>query len=262
MDQPTFADSLHTRSTTRREKFLERLQALVPWQRLGRAHYPKAGRGRRPYALSVMPHLVQLCYNLDPYEAGAPVCRSRYPESTILIFWRGITSGVLGHLAAHTGGNRGRDHHCGAVRGNASGEEGEPVLLWDCTSERTRPRAWWCNDAGQRARDASTGCSRWARVWGDVRGGTEAGRTWGWRWHGLKPGQRRKLAPGSLEAQVEKVKAFRAAGREAAVQLRQGTLPWSGQDHGTQPYCWDYPILGGWIQGAVALTKYSAKQRK
>ena len=41
--------------------------ALVPWQRLEariEPHYPKAGRGRRPYALSVMlrVHLVQLCY--------------------------------------------------------------------------------------------------------------------------------------------------------------------------------------------------------
>ena len=51
-----------------------------------------------------------------------------------------------------------------------------------------------------------------ARVWGDAGcGGTEAGREpgagGGVAVVALKPGQRRKLAPGSLEAQVEKVKA-------------------------------------------------------
>ena len=57
---------------TRREKFLERMEGLVPWAELEACiepHYPKAGRGRRPYALSAMlrVHCVQLCYNLsDP----------------------------------------------------------------------------------------------------------------------------------------------------------------------------------------------------
>ena len=57
---------------TRREQFLERIDALIPWQKLeGRIapHYPKAGRGRHPYPLPVMLriHCVQLFYNLsDP----------------------------------------------------------------------------------------------------------------------------------------------------------------------------------------------------
>ena len=48
------------------------LDTLIPWQRLEeliRPHYPKAGRGRRPYDLSVMlrVHILQVCYNLsDP----------------------------------------------------------------------------------------------------------------------------------------------------------------------------------------------------
>ncbi len=51
---------------------LERIDALIPWQKLeGRIapHYPKTGRGRHPYPLSVMlrVHCVQLFYNLsDP----------------------------------------------------------------------------------------------------------------------------------------------------------------------------------------------------
>ena len=74
MHQPTFARVEFERDgyKTRRQKFLERLDGLVPWQRFEAAiepHYPKPGRGRRPYPLSVMLriHTVQLCYNLsDP----------------------------------------------------------------------------------------------------------------------------------------------------------------------------------------------------
>ena len=57
---------------TRREKFLERMNGLIPWEQLEdriRPFYPKAGRGRRPYELSTMlrVHCVQLFYNLsDP----------------------------------------------------------------------------------------------------------------------------------------------------------------------------------------------------
>ena len=48
------------------------MDKLVPWERLERRiepFYPKPGRGRRPYPLSVMlrVHCVQLFYNLsDP----------------------------------------------------------------------------------------------------------------------------------------------------------------------------------------------------
>ena len=74
MEQPTFADLEfeNKKRKTRREMFLERMDELIPWQRLeARIHpyYPKAGRGRRPYALSVMlrAHCVQVFYNLsDP----------------------------------------------------------------------------------------------------------------------------------------------------------------------------------------------------
>ena len=55
-----------------REIFLERMDALIPWEQMEeriRPFYPKAGRGRRPYELSAMVriHCVQLFYNLsDP----------------------------------------------------------------------------------------------------------------------------------------------------------------------------------------------------
>ena len=74
MEQATFAELEHDskKRTTRRERFLARMDALIPWDRLERRiepFYPKAGRGRWPYPLSTMlrVHCVQLFYNLsDP----------------------------------------------------------------------------------------------------------------------------------------------------------------------------------------------------
>lgn len=52
--QLSFADSEfnNKRRQTRKEKFLGRMEKLIPWQRLESViapHYPKAGNGRRPY---------------------------------------------------------------------------------------------------------------------------------------------------------------------------------------------------------------------
>ena len=69
MEQPTFADVEYEskKRKTRRERFLERMDGLIPWERLEgriRPFYPTAGRGRHPYALSAMLriHCVQLFY--------------------------------------------------------------------------------------------------------------------------------------------------------------------------------------------------------
>ena len=55
MEQSTFAELEHDskKGRTRREVFLERMDALIPWNRLEariEPFYPKAGRGRRPSA--------------------------------------------------------------------------------------------------------------------------------------------------------------------------------------------------------------------
>ena len=72
MQQATFTDLEQScaKRRTRRERFLERLESLVPWERLEsriEPHYPKAGRGRRPYPLRSMlrVHVVQLAHNLS-----------------------------------------------------------------------------------------------------------------------------------------------------------------------------------------------------
>ena len=72
--QPTFArvEFEQDRYKTRRQRFLEQMDEFVPWEKLEAAvepHYPRPGRGRRPYPLAVMLriHTMQLCYNLsDP----------------------------------------------------------------------------------------------------------------------------------------------------------------------------------------------------
>ena len=74
MAQVSFAELEHDlkKRRTRRALFLEKMDKLVPWERLERRiepFYPKAGRGRRPYPLGAMlrVHCVQLFYNLsDP----------------------------------------------------------------------------------------------------------------------------------------------------------------------------------------------------
>ncbi len=74
MEQLTFAELEHAskKRRTRREVFLEKMDGLIPWERLEariEPFYPKAGRGRRPYPLAAMlrVHCVQVFYNLsDP----------------------------------------------------------------------------------------------------------------------------------------------------------------------------------------------------
>ena len=127
MDQPTFADLEYQgkKRRTRRELFLQRMDGLIPWQRLEeriRPAYPKPGKGRRPYPLPVMlrVHCVQLFYNLsDPgmedllYEAesvrrfvGLNLTEALPDETTILNFRHllerhELGEGLLEEINAH-----------------------------------------------------------------------------------------------------------------------------------------------------------------
>ena len=127
MDQPTFADLEYRgkKRKTRRELFLERMDGLIPWQKLeGRIRpvYAKRGKGRRPYPLPVMLriHCVQLFYNLsDPgmedllYEAesvrrfvGLNLTEALPDETTILNFRHllerhELGKGLLEEINAH-----------------------------------------------------------------------------------------------------------------------------------------------------------------
>lgn len=74
MTQLSFSDAEHAgkRKQTRREVFLSEMERVVPWKALLaqiEPHYPKAGRGRHPYAMDTMLriHLLQQWYALsDP----------------------------------------------------------------------------------------------------------------------------------------------------------------------------------------------------
>lgn len=119
MDQLSFSEAEyhHKKRKTRREKFLEQMDALIPWKRLEKKiarYYPKPGNGRRPYPLRVMlrVHCMQLFYNLsDPamedalYEiesmrrfAGLRLSGSLPDETTILNFRHLLEKHQLGKV--------------------------------------------------------------------------------------------------------------------------------------------------------------------
>ena len=119
MSQLTFAEAEYQnkKRKTRREIFLEKMDAIIPWKRLeNRAakHYPKGEIGRPPYPLSVMlrVHCLQLFYNLsDPaledslYEiesmrrfAGLRLSDNIPDETTILNFRHFLEKHGLGKL--------------------------------------------------------------------------------------------------------------------------------------------------------------------
>ena len=127
MEQATFSELEHDmkKRRTRRELFLEKMDGLIPWERLEsriEPFCPKPGRGRQPYPLGVMlrVHCVQLFYNLsDPgredllYEvesvrrfAGLRLTGPLPDETTILHFrhlleWHGLGSALFEEINAH-----------------------------------------------------------------------------------------------------------------------------------------------------------------
>lgn len=122
MDQLSFSEAEYNvkKRKTRREVFLEQMDTLIPWKPLEtkvRRHYPKDGKGRKPYPLSVMLriHCLQLFYNLsDPamedalYEiesmrrfAGLSLTRAIPDETTILKFRHLLEKHQLGEKLFH-----------------------------------------------------------------------------------------------------------------------------------------------------------------
>ena len=84
MAQASFAELEHDlkKRRTRRELFLEKMDKLVPWERLERRiepFYAKAGRGRRPYPLSVIALAPSLRWR--PTRATLTVDRSKLAVS-------------------------------------------------------------------------------------------------------------------------------------------------------------------------------------
>ena len=127
MRQASFSELEHDakKRKTRREEFLEKMDGLIPWERLeGRIEpfYPKGGRGRQPYPLATMlrVHCVQLFYDQsDPgmedllYEAESVrrFCglrlSGRLPDETTILNFRhllerhGLGERLFADIKAH-----------------------------------------------------------------------------------------------------------------------------------------------------------------
>lgn len=109
MTQLSFSDAEYAgqRKRTRREKFLEEMDQVVPWDALlaliGPV-YPKAGNGRRPYALKTMlrihlmqnwfgysdPAMEEALYEVAPLRrfAGLSLTRGSVPDETTILNFR------------------------------------------------------------------------------------------------------------------------------------------------------------------------------
>ena len=247
---------------TRRARFLQQLDALMPWPQLEqriRPVYPTGDRGRPPYPLAVMLriHCVQLCYNLsDPamedalYDSRAVQrfvgvsLRDPLPDETTILNFRhrleryelgeGLLAEVTRHLAA-----QGLRLRAGTIV--------DATILDAPASTKNRAQArdpemhqvkkgqqWYFGMKAHIGVDAATGLVHSVaataanvaditqvprllhggetRVWGDAgylgvaRRPAHRGRPIDWQ-VALRPGQRRRLAPGSEAAQAERRKA-------------------------------------------------------
>ena len=244
MAQASFAELEHDlkKRRTRRELFLEKMDKLVPWERLERRiepFYAKAGRGRRPYPLSVMlrVHCVQLFYNLsDPgmedllYEVesvrrfvGLRLTEALPDETTILNFRHllekhGLGEGLFEEINAHLA-SRGHRLRTGTI------VDASIIDAPSSTKNRRRARdpemhqtkkgkQWYFGMKAHIGVDAGSGLahSLTTTAWGDAGyQGVEKRpehRDGGVEWRvAMKPGRRRLLGEGVAEEAAEKRKA-------------------------------------------------------
>lgn len=109
MKQMSFASAAWSAKgkTTRRERFLAEMNAVVPWARLSaliEAHYPKAGNGRQPMPLERMlrvyfmqqwfnlsdPQAEDALYDIEPMRrfAGIELAEDAIPDETTILRFR------------------------------------------------------------------------------------------------------------------------------------------------------------------------------
>lgn len=109
MKQMTFASAAWSAKgkTTRRERFLAEMNAVIPWARLValiEPHYPKAGNGRRPMPLERMlrvyfmqqwfnlsdPQAEDALYDIEPMRrfAGVELAEDALPDETTILRFR------------------------------------------------------------------------------------------------------------------------------------------------------------------------------
>ena len=130
MTQMSFSDAEYAgkRKQTRRERFLEEMEKVVPWDALLaliEPHYPKAGNGRRPYPLKTMlrihllqnwfgysdPAMEEALYEVAPLRrfAGLSLARGSVPDETTILNFRRLlethqlAGGILTAVNTHLG---------------------------------------------------------------------------------------------------------------------------------------------------------------
>ena len=130
MTQLSFSDAEYAgkRKQTRREKFLGEMEQVVPWEALLAVIepvYPKAGKGRRPYAIKAMlrihlmqnwfgysdPAMEEALYEVAPLRrfAGLSLTRGGVPDETTILNFRRLLENhdlapvILAAVNAHLG---------------------------------------------------------------------------------------------------------------------------------------------------------------
>jgi IS5 family transposase len=109
MEEVSFASLAYDskKKKTRREKFLEEMDAVIPWERMLkviRPHYPKAGNGRQPMPLEMMlriyfmqqwyglsdPGMEDSLYDIESMRrfAGIDLERDAIPDETTILHFR------------------------------------------------------------------------------------------------------------------------------------------------------------------------------
>lgn len=143
MTQLTFSDAEYAGKLkqTRREVFLAEMKQVVPWLALLaliEPHYPKAGRGRRPYPLDTMlrlhllqnwfgysdPAMEEALYEIAPLRQFGRLSLTRaIPDETTLLNFRTETDRRCLLPAAHG---------LGACCGGSPAGQGDPALSQRC----------------------------------------------------------------------------------------------------------------------------------
>jgi IS5 family transposase len=128
MKQPTFASLAfeNKKKKTRREKFLDEMEQVVPWGKLLpiiEKHYPKAGKGRPPLGVEKMlriyflqqwyslsdPAMEDALYDIESMRrfAGVELGQDTVPDETTILHFRhmlereGLTKAVFAKVAEH-----------------------------------------------------------------------------------------------------------------------------------------------------------------
>ena len=178
MKQSSFSDLAyeHKKKTTRKERFLAEMDAILPWDKLLKPilrKYPKAGQGRRPIPAAVMlriyflqqwyglsdPGMEDSLYDVESMRRFAGVDLESIPDETTILKFRHFLEAhrltealfrlnpalsVGAWFAVKRGDDSGRQHHQCA---EFDEEQGTPAGPGDEAGEEGDGLVFWHEDA-------------------------------------------------------------------------------------------------------------------